>query len=53
MRVRVPWWLYLLLLPFMLAAFMVWFVLAMLLGLAALSVEGVRWVHAHTQRKGR
>lgn len=51
--VALPWWLSLLFLPFWLAAFMVWFVIAMLLGLAALSVEGVRWAYAHTQRKAR
>lgn len=53
MRVRLPWWLSLLLAPFWLAAFMVWFVVALMLGLAALSVEAVRWLYAYTQRSAR
>lgn len=52
-HIRLPWWATLLLMPIWLMAFMLWFVIAMLLGLAALSVEGVRWVCAHAQRKTR
>lgn len=47
------WWM----LPFVAVywalAFLIWLVVAILLGTAALSVEAVRWLYAHTQRTAR